>query len=713
MTPIVRPPPPGTRATTDYRLAEYPAHTQRKAQAALARLDPDQARSAQAIRASQGGTLRIAATAGSGKTTSLIATLAALIVLDGVDPRDICAVTFTNKAGSELRERLAAIVGTVPKGLRMGTFHALALTRLREGDKDGGWDNTRNLDTARFDSAIPSQKEMWESVIDWRRGGVHGSGERSLSLDADWMDYALVVDQLRGSGLRVNDDPRTVQQACAKKDLAQLYTAWKLFADGKAQLGVWDFADALDAYLDRVNDGREAWAPKYVVVDEAQDNNRVQLNIAMALRGKSDGTLVLVGDGSQSIYEWRGATPEVFCQADTLIPGTKTTTLPNNYRSAPAIVALGNRVGAALGEEWTAGLVARPQRSAVDGIAPIGALVGKDPLMTAYLAADAIDKAIKSGGRPDDFAILIRTNNAAALYEGALMARGIPCVRWGGQPFWERHDVLGFVGYTLLAEGGVGGLVDDVTLVQNNGAFRRIVNQPLRYLSRAWTDAVVERVVQGAPLVEAICDERRGLKQKSQVRARDLAKFIERIQGHSWDHSLSLIRSKMIEGMPSDKGKQPDAEKRAVPATCAGIAKREYCGGVPMSNGLQFARYADAGARNAERAKGQIPAGRVVLSTIHRFKGLERPRVIIPMEEGLLPHKDCVDDKHRYGEEQRLFYVAVTRGRDQVLVTCSRSDLDGKPLGVSDFASFLPKDVRDHIATAMAVDDYDGEGYEE
>jgi len=683
-------------------------------QAALDRLDPDQTRSSQAVRAGKRGALRIAATAGSGKTTSLIATLAALIVLDDVDPREICAVTFTNKAGTEMRERLAHLIGLVPKGLRMGTFHALALSRLRELDKDRGWANDRNLDIARFDSAIPSSKEMWESIIGWRRGGVFGSEEKSLSIDgADWQEYQLVVDQLRGSGLRVSDDPLKVAEACEKKGLPSLYTAWKLFAGGKSQLNIWDFADALDAYLDLITDGREPWTPRYIVVDEAQDNNMVQLSVAMAQRAVTDGTLVLVGDGSQSIYEWRGATPEVFCKADTLIPGTETTTLPNNYRSVPAIVALGNRVGETLGNEWTAGLVARAIRRSVPSIQPVGALVGKDPLMTAYLAADVIAKAVKEGGKPDDFAILIRTNNAAALYEGALMARGIPCVRWGGTPFWERHDVLGFVGYLLLAEGGKGGRVADTTLVQDGGAFRRIVNQPLRYLPRAWTDAVVDRVYNGAPLVEAIRDERRGLKQKSQVRTGELASFIERIQGHSWEHTLSVVRRKMVEGIPRDNGQQPDEEKRAVPATCAGIAKREYCGGEPMSNGLQFARYADAGARNAARANGQIPEGRTVLSTVHRFKGLERPRVIIPMEDGLFPHKNSKGDPGRYGEEQRLFYVAVTRGRDQVLVTCSRANLDGEPLGTSDFVDFLPDDVRSDIKDAMAIDDYGDEGYEE
>ena len=402
--------------------------------------------------------------------------------------------------------------------------------------------------------------------------------------------------------------------------------------------------------------------------------------------------LILTGDGSQSIYGFRGACPEVFCGADKRLRDVHTLHLPSNYRSLSGIVAVGNAVAADIGAEWTAGLVAQHVRA---GEATIKPLVGRDPLFAAYVAADTIAAEVAAGRRKaSDFAILIRTNNAAALYEGALMARGIPCVRWGGTPFWERKDVLGFVGYGLLSAGGERGLVDDVTLVQDRGAFRAVINRPLRYLPRAWADAVVQRVHRGEPLIGAIRSETAGIRSKQRGAAMDLASFIERSQRHTWPHVVSLVRAKLLEDTPKANDEQPDEERRAVPATCAGIALREMYDGRPLENGLEFAMYADASARNSERTKGDLPAGKVIISTIHKYKGLQQRCVILPMDHGLFPHKRSLGSAEREAEELRLLYVAVTRAQDALYIVLSTQSLDGDNIPESPFLRYFSEDVQ-------------------
>lgn len=706
--PVSNPPRPATSLPMT-----WPDHVRRNVEAALLRLDRDQRHASDVVRFSGSRRMVVSATAGSGKTTFLVTTMAALMVLDGVDPADLLMLTFTAKAGAEMRERLGRLLGQVPRDLNVGTFHAIAGRRLRTLGRTTGltWPEDRNLDTARFDSAIPTASDIWESIIGWRREGVLGTNEPSLDLGKaergakkrtlDPLVYASRVELLRADAL----DPESEEARVAAERLEDeadgacpgLWVAWQCYNRAKEALRVWDYADLLDAWHLAVESGAETWRPGLVAIDEAQDNNRRQLLLGRALAG--DHQELLVGDGAQSIYGFRGARPDIFVEASKAADAVLVT-LPNNYRSDPAIVDAANRISATLGS-WTGGLVARAARTTSETM-PLGVIVGSDPLDTAYRVATSIrlDQA-RSGRRLGDYAILVRTNNAAASYEGAFMVAGLPSVRWGGAPFWEHRDVLAFVGYGLLAAGPAPGpgLLSDVDLVASGGAFRRVVHTPKRFLSRAWIDRVATAVLRGETLQTAIRQEKGDLKGRSREGALELADFIDRIRRHSWRHTVGLIRELMTNAVPAGDA-TPDDDRKGIPATVARIALTEHYNGRPLANGLELALYADMASKNAEAAKGELPDDKVVISTIHKMKGLERPVVYVGIEDGVFPSPRS-ETVAEIQEERRLAYVAFTRARDRLVWVASSSGVDGKTANLPPFLEMLPEPQREAMREYM------------
>ena len=261
-------------------------------QQALDRLDPHQRAAAEAIRGRKAPVIVLRASAGSGKTTTLVTTLGAMMMLDNVHPADIFATTFTKKAGEELVDRLKRHVpDSLVNAARIGTFHALALRDLRR-QQEGRWGMERCIDIR---SDVAHAKWIWKAIVDWAKEGVPGTHEASLQLGAVPDDYAAEAEYLRAQGLKPDTDEGA--KAARLSPLLEFHTAWQMFEDAKAALVAWDFGDVLDEYRRLLEIGEIRLSPRYVMIDEAQDNNTVQLAIARALA--SDGTLVLVGDPRQ------------------------------------------------------------------------------------------------------------------------------------------------------------------------------------------------------------------------------------------------------------------------------------------------------------------------------------------------------------------------------------------------------------------------------
>lgn len=642
------------------------AHAQ--VRAALAKLDVDQAEAVRWIREGEGHGA-VVAVAGSGKTTTVCTGIAALVVLDGVRAQDILALTFTNDAGQEMRSRLIRLLGLskLPEGMFVGTFHAWAFEQLRAA-KIGAWPMDRCVDKSDG-SIVPRAERLWESIVCWRKGGVMGLGNPSLSVASieQVRDYMLAVDRLRGLGLRPGTPE--AQKACALLDLNGLHKAWGLYADAKLALNAFDFGDVLDAHLAALTSGALVCTARYVFVDENQDSNTQQHRIALAAAG--DNRLVRVGDGRQSIYAFRGADPAAFVdQPGRVIP------LRHNYRSQPGIVALGNRVAADMDSRWRPGgdaICGRKTTSTaltVPGVetaehASTYLLDAETPLDEARAIADAF-RAFADADRRlrlSDMAILVRTNSEAGVMEAALNDYGLPCVRLGGEPFWERRDVLAFLAYSVLSA---------FPTVQDGPirvAFERLLNRPKRWLPLSFVDEVMEH--QGATWPDAVrkASSTASLSAKQKSAATELATFLGKLAAYSWELAIGRIRSLLESDLPpTSKVGEPDEDRNAIPATVAALATMRLARGLDRS-GIDFVRYASEAAANSMResdANKNADKNRVILATTHRSKGLEYAVVAVSMNG--FPHPKCNDIE----EERRLLYVAVTRARDRLLITRSR-----------------------------------------
>ncbi|MDP3768836.1 MAG: 3'-5' exonuclease, partial [Dehalococcoidia bacterium] len=585
------------------------------------------------------------------------------LVREGLDPAALVVTTFTSKAGRELADRLARVLSREARNAaRVGTFHGIALRVLKDRDA-ARWDIARCLDVGEATRAkgVPSAAILWSRVLSWNAEGIPGlPGIKALDLDdPDTKAYSQAVDVIRAKGLGL-----VAGEALARESgFPGLLDAWQLVDRAKAALGVFDFADVLAAYHAGLAGGSIRDRAAVVIVDEAQDNSFVQLEIARLLA--QGGALVLVGDGRQAIYAWRGAAPEIFLGAGAVL-GARDREIATNYRSGRTIVEIGNRV--AEGKDWACGGAARAARADAGSVGVVGAAT---PIDEADGVARSIQAAIDEGSAtPGDFAILNRTNAQNGVFEAALVERGIPCVVVGGVPFFARRDVKDVLAYVSLAAG------DDLD------ALARVCNRPRRYLGRAFVAAVKGALGTGDGLVSAIRDVAVDLRRGSRDGALELANTIEGLRDAGWPRAADLAAGVLAPVEGAGEGASADDDKRGVVWTVAGVAARF----ASARDLLDFAAKCEGAVTKA--SEGDQVAGRVTVSTVHRAKGLEWTRVFVSATAGVFPHFRSEGNAAREAEEDRLFYVATSRARDSLILTWSAVDSRGKPAGPSVFVAY-------------------------
>lgn len=612
-----------------------------------------------------GGNLRVAAVAGSGKTTMLVATIASLLQA-GVPPEDIIATTFTSKAGKEMTERLAKVVPAhLLHRLRIGTFHSLCLRELRALNPER-WNMRRCISVNQRDADVPHERQIWYSILKWRKEGVWGTGVKGLDLGLSKREmgqYSLALSVLRSHGYAPDsiEEHRSIDET--EEDLEKFHDAITLFAAAKHALHAFDFDDVLADYWEMAQACTLTTGAKYVFVDEAQDNSQVQLDIAQFWA--RDGRLILLGDGRQAIYSWRGASPEIFIEADRRL-GAATLPVQNNYRSRGTIIDVSNAVAA--GASWAVGGEALKQRQEP---ANVRTLAGDDAHAEAARVAYEIAMAHHHGGKLADFAILCRTNATAEAFEGACMAQRLPVIRVGGRPFWSQKLALDFLAYCILGE------------LDSWPSFSRVYNvpeKPPRYIGRAFLDRVDQamRRPRPRPLPDIVLGIAPSLSGRSSRGAAGLGKFLQKLRATPWNLRPAMIADLLT---PAETGIEPgDEDIEGFLLSCAAIARR-------FQSAVELANYADACTRNTLAANegAKLPQDRVTISTIHRAKGLEWPTVYVSATAAVFPHARSVGDAARYEEERRLFYVAVSRARDELVVTHAEYDNRGKFAGPSRF----------------------------
>lgn len=615
--------------------------------ALIARLDPDQAHVA--AWSPGDGAMRVIAGAGSGKTTASTALISRLVSDEEVPPNALVGATFTRKAADELSQRVRAIVPAHLFGaLRIGTFHSIALRRVREVQV-GQWPMDRCLDLGAKTRAgdIPSTDVLWRTAVEY--GTMPGSGRPSLKIkEADYREYMSAVRLLRSAGYnRAVDAPAAAIRAVAGLD--RLVDAWQVVDDAKAALAAWDFQDVIAAYGAGLTSGEIPDGASVVLVDEAQDNDRVQLQIARSLAENGQGSLILVGDLRQCIHVWRGAYPALFQNAGTEI-GAHDRALRYNYRSVAPIVAASNRISA--GKVWSLGDACIPARE-TPATAAIHVISDVD--VPSCIAA-RIREEVAAGVSPGKYAILARTNAEVGEFQGALTSAKIPCVVLGGRSLFDQREVEAVLCYAILSQRDA---------VQS---LEKVINVPRRYLSRDFMSEVkrVRALYPNRTLADAICTAAQGAKPFVRRNAIALAQTLRQLRATPWDQVPDAIRAIVMPQTEKDKeSASPDEDRPALFRAALGLIPK-------FQDAVSLYEFSQRCATNAMVVNegDDVPGNRVIIATVHRAKGLEWQHVIVSATHDRFPHARALGSQ--VADEERLFYVATTRARDTLTLAYDR-----------------------------------------
>jgi ATP-dependent DNA helicase Rep len=614
----------------------------------LSQLNPRQKEAAKYVE----GPLLVLAGAGSGKTSVITRKIAYLIDACGVKPHHIAAVTFTNKASREMKERVSALVGKGgAKGLTVSTFHNLGLNIIRQELTAAGY---------RSGFSILDQddcKGIIRDVMQRDHGGEDGD----------------MVDLVQSTISNLKNDLITAEQAITQAQspqemlIAQTYSVYQRML--KAYNAV-DFDDLIMAPTLLFMHQPEVlmrWQKKirYLLVDEYQDTNTSQYELVKRLVGHRGG-LTVVGDDDQSIYAWRGARPENLSLLKKDFPSLKVVKLEQNYRSTGLILNAANRVIDNNPHEFEKKLWCDMGYGD-----PIRILKCKnDEIEAERIASEIVERRLRYGAGYKDFAVLYRGNHQSRIMEMKLQGFQVPYKLNGGQSFFGRNEIKDVMGYLRL-------LINP----SDDAAFLRIINTPRREIGPTTIEKLSEYAhMRGTSMLAATTEM--GLEQLLSPRSLDrLRRF---------GHWLGTITRNAYTGDPIAAIKELlndiDYESHlAQSSTSPAQAERRMKNVWFLVDSIQ--KMIDKADEIGDEVTIEDAVGRLILRdmleqqeqddesdqvqlmTLHASKGLEFPHVyIMGMEEELMPHRNSIE-ADTVEEERRLMYVGITRAKRTLTLT--------------------------------------------
>ncbi len=587
----------------------------------------------EAVLAIEGPVLMLAG-AGTGKTAALTARLAHIIATRRAWPSEILAVTFTNKAAREMKERVGRIIGDAVEGMPwLGTFHSIGAKMLRRhAELVGLHSNFTIIDT---DDQLRVIKQLIQAAeLDEKRFTARALGG--------------LIDQWKNKGLSPTDIDAGESERFANGKGKELYAAYQ---NRLKVLNACDFGDLLLHVLTILKAHRDVLVQyqdrfKYILVDEYQDTNSVQY-LWLRLLAQTRKNICCVGDDDQSIYSWRGAQVENILKFEKDFPGATIIKLEQNYRSTPHILAAASGViahnGSRLGKElWT-------EADSGEKVEVISVWDGPEE---ARRVGEKLEDQRRAGGSIDDCAILVRAQFQTRAFEDRFISIGMPYKIVGGFRFYERAEIRDALAYLRL----VNQPADDL-------AFERIVNTPKRGLGDKAV-AKVQMLSRAAqiPLIDAAARILDTDELTPQAR-RALGAFVSDIA--SWrDRASTLPHPDLARVILDESGyttalmaeKSTEASGRLENLNELTRAMEEY-----ETLGA-FLEHVSLVMDNEATADGE----KVTLMTIHAAKGLEFDRTfLVGWEEGVFPSQRAMDEGGLASleEERRLAYVAITRAR--------------------------------------------------
>ena len=622
----------------------------------------------------------VVAGAGSGKTRVLTARIARLLEA-GVRPEGVLAFTFTNRAAREMRERLVRRLGDGAARLWVGTFHATAVRILRR--EAAALDRPR--DFVIFD------REDQESVV---RDVI-----RRLELPDSLFRPGLLITRI-SDAKNALVDPEEMARLALSPFEKQVAAAYRAYRDRLREQGAFDFddliAETVRLFAARPEIGeRYARRFEHVLVDEYQDTNHAQFRLVEAL-SRVHRNLFVVGDDDQSIYGWRGADLANLLDFERAFPGAAVVRLEQNYRSTGRILGAANAVIA--NNRSRKGKTLWCEREAG---ARLRFVLAGDELEEARRIHARLEDWVRRGGRRSDCAVLYRTNAQSRAIEIELRQRQVPYEIVGGLSFYQRREVKDVLAYLRLA-------VNPADAV----SFWRVWNTPRRGLGAAVREKLEPAIAAGANPIEGLraLVASGAIPRVSRAGAMDLLELHAELTARTGGPVDALVlhlleRTRYLEHLDDLEGETAEGRRENVDELVAAAA--QYSSGA----GEGLAGFLAESALVTDLDRLPEDADRVLLLTAHNAKGLEfRLVVVAGLEEGLFPHGSSLEDPRELEEERRLFYVALTRARDEVLLTAAayRRRFDGARGGaVSRFVDEIPADVieRDDGLVAAALDD--------
>lgn len=624
-------------------------------------LNPEQE---QAVRTTE-GPLLILAGAGSGKTRVIIARTAYMLA-QGILPEHILAVTFTNKAAMEMRERLAGMVAEdVAKKVTMSTFHALCVRILRQDIQSLGYKKNFSI----YDEG--DQMGLIKKIIT-------RVSARDEKLDPHVAKNA--ISKAKNAGWAAPEDDKTLLGAVFARYNADLKT-----------LNAVDFDDLLLLTVKLLNEHgevRERWQRRfrYLMVDEFQDTNRLQLDLVALLAGsREEGArpnVAVVGDDDQSIYGWRGAEVTNILEFEAHFPNPTVIKLEQNYRSTNFILGTANSL-----------IKNNPRRrpkklwSAQQGGEKVRIVAMPDDRQEAQFITEEINaRKTAEGKKWEDFAVLFRMNAQSRLVEENFRRLRVPYRIIGGKSFFDRReikDVLAYASCLLNVD-------DDVALL-------RIINTPARGISDTTVEKAVEWSIHAHTPVFAALRSEEFLATLTTRTSAAIEKFTTFLDDYETKMTEPLANQpSILRILIAESGYLADLQRTC--KTPEEWLDRERGVNELLTSFEQFEGRSDKGLRGfldemmlrqeREEDKEEDTAG-VTLITLHASKGLEFPHVyLMGVEEGVLPH-DRSKVEGTVDEERRLLYVGITRARETLALTWCRQRIKyGTPMpGIA--SSFL------------------------
>ncbi len=591
-----------------------------------------------AVEATDGPVLVLAG-AGTGKTRVLTTRLAHILLTQRAWPGQILAVTFTNRAAREMRERVEAQIGRAIEGLWLGTFHALCARILRRHAELVGLKS--NFTILDQDDQIRLVKQVMQAAdIDdkrWPARALHGIIQR-------WKDRGLTPDKVSAGDAGDYAHGRAVE-------------IYREYQARLATLNAADFGDLLLHCLTVFTENADVLAEfrrrfKYLLVDEYQDTNVAQY-LWLRLLAQEHTNICCVGDDDQSIYSWRGAEIGNILKFEKDFPGATVIRLEQNYRSTSEILAAASgliahnegRLGKTL---WTAD-------QGGDKIVIRGLWDGEEE---ARYVCDEIEAIQQKGGKLNDLAVLVRAGFQTREFEERLLTLGIPYRVVGGPRFYERLEIRDAIAYLRV-----------IAQPDDSLAFERIANKPRRGLGDATLQTLHKLSrAQNVSLVEAA----RQLIESDELRPQ-ARKALGALLGQfdRWRaQAADLPQAELAELVLDESGytdmwqtdKSPEAPGRLENLKELIVAMEEF------ENLAGFLEHVSL----VMEAVGQTGNDMASLMTLHSAKGLEFDTVFLPgWEEGLFPHQRALDEGGvaALEEERRLAYVGLTRARQRALVS--------------------------------------------